>query len=184
MNELFEEKSLPFYKFGDAIYLNKIDTVHWVKYICGRFEATGKKISEELAEKICTFVKNHSYYVQQLAWLVWVHTKEQASEQEFADACRDILDQNTPLFEKQTENLTNYQLNFICAVLDGIHTGFTTREVLEKYCLGSSANVGTIKRALTNKELIVTERQQIFLQDPVMEVWLRSHFLYNRFSNV
>ena len=52
MNELFEKRSLPFYKFGDAIYLTKIGTADWVDYICGRFEATGKQISKELAEKM------------------------------------------------------------------------------------------------------------------------------------
>ena len=30
MNELFEKKSLPFYKFSDAIYLSKIGTHNWV----------------------------------------------------------------------------------------------------------------------------------------------------------
>ena len=59
MNELFEKKSLPFYKFGDAIYLPKIGTCDWINYICGRFEATGKQISKELAEKICQRVDNH-----------------------------------------------------------------------------------------------------------------------------
>lgn len=67
MNELFEKKSLPFYKFGDAIYLPKIGTSDWVDYICGRFEATGKQISRELAGKICQIEDNHSSYVQQLA---------------------------------------------------------------------------------------------------------------------
>ena len=173
MNELFEEKSLPFYKFGDAIYLGKIDTPHWIEYIRERFKATGKSISVELAERICLWVRNHSSYVQQLAWLTWIHTKEEATEQDFNDACNDILDQNTPLFEKQTENLTAYQLNFIKAMLDGVHKGFTTQEVLQKYRLGSSANVSGIKRALTDKELIETEGQETFLQDPVMEIWLK-----------
>lgn len=49
MNELFEKKSLPFYKFGDAIYLQKIGISDWIDYICGRFEATGKHISKKLA---------------------------------------------------------------------------------------------------------------------------------------
>ena len=104
MNELFEKKSLPFYKFGDAVYLPKISTSDWVEYICGRFEATGKHISKELAEKICRTVDNHSSYVQQLAWLVWIQTKEVATDQNFEDAFQDIVDQNTPLFEKQTES--------------------------------------------------------------------------------
>lgn len=42
MNELFEKKNLPFYKFGDVVYLPKIDSEYWVKYICERFTATGK----------------------------------------------------------------------------------------------------------------------------------------------
>ena len=151
MNELFEKKSLPFYKFGD----------------------TGKHISAELAGKICRAVDNHSSYVQQLAWLVWIHTDETATEQDFEGAYQDIIDQNTPLFEKQTESLTAYQMNFLRAVLEGVHREFTTRTVLQKYKLGSSANVSIVKRALLKKELIEMEKRQVVIPDPVMEEWLR-----------
>ena len=60
MHELFEKKSLPFYKFGDAIYLDKISTTDWVSYICERFAKTGKQISPKLAERVCKTVDNHS----------------------------------------------------------------------------------------------------------------------------
>ena len=173
MNELFEKKSLPFYKFGDAIYLPKIGTPDWVSYICGRFEATGKRISKELAEKICRIVDNHSSYVQQLAWLVWMHTDGTATEQVLAAAYQDIIDQNTPLFEKQTESLTTYQMNFLRAVLEGVYSEFATQEVLQKYRLGSSANVSIVKRALVKKELIEIEKRQVVISDPVLKVWLK-----------
>lgn len=173
MTELFEKKSLPFYKFGDMIYLPKIGTADWVKYIGERFEATGKHISKTLAERICQTVDNHSSYVQQLAWLVWIHTEKTASETNFEEACQDLLDQNSPLFEKQTENLSTYQMNFLRAVKDGIHEEFTTQSVLQKYRLGSSANVSTIKRALIKKELIETENRKTALADPVMALWLK-----------
>ena len=173
MNELFEKKSLPFYKFGDAIYLQKIGTTDWIDYIRRRFEVTGKQISKELAERICQRVGNHSSYVQQLAWLVWIHTDKTATEQDFEAAYQDIIDQNTPLFEKQTESLTTYQMNFLRAVIDGVHSEFTTQEVLQKYQLGSSANVSIIKRALVKKELIEIEKRQVVIPDPVMKVWLK-----------
>ena len=173
MNELFEKKSLPFYKFGDAIYLSKIETRDWIDYICRRFEATGKRISEKLAEKICQIVDNHSSYVQQLAWLVWIHTDKIATEQDFETAYQDIIDQNTPLFEKQTESLTTYQMNFLRAIIDGVHSEFTTQEILHKYQLGSSANVSTVKRALVKKELVEIEKRQVIIPDPVMAVWLK-----------
>lgn len=173
MNELFEKKSFPFYKFGDVIYLSKIGTTDWVDYICGRFKATGKQISKDLAERICQTVDNHSSYVQQLAWLVWVHTDKLATMQDFEEAYQDIINQNTPLFEKQTESLTTYQMNFLRAVIDGVHSEFTTQETLNKYKLGSSANVAIVKKALVKKELIEIEKRQVVILDPLMRVWLK-----------
>lgn len=177
MNELFEKKSLPFYKFGDAIYLQKIPTADWVEYICARFEATGKSISPELARKVCDIVENHSSYVQQLAWLIWVNTDKVATEKEFEEAYKDILDQNTPLFEKQTENLSTYQMNFLRAIIAGIHKELSTQEVIQKYKLGSSANVATVKRALIKKELIETEKREVTISDPLLKVWLQKELL-------
>ena len=173
MNELFENKSYPFYKFGDAIYLQKIGTQDWVEYICNRFSVTGKQISEQLAERISQAVDNHSSYVQQLAWLVWVHTDKIATEKDFESAYQDIIDQNTPLFEKQTESLTTYQMNFLRAVLDGVHSEFTKQEIINKYQLGTSANISIVKRALEKKELIEIEKRKIIIPDPIMSVWLK-----------
>lgn len=173
MNELFECKSLPFYKFGDAIYLQKIATADWVGYIRSRFEATGKSIPAELAEEICRRVDNHSSYVQQLAWLVWTRTGKEAIRQELEAAFQDIIDQNTPLFEKQTESLTSFQMNFLRAIIDGVHSEFTTQEVMRKYQLGSSANVSIIKRALIKKELIEIDKRKAVIPDPIMKVWLQ-----------
>ena len=176
MNELFERRSLPFYKFGDALYLQKIDTEDWVKYICERFEVTNKSISPSLAEKIAKRVDNHSSYVQQLAWLVWVHTDKIATEENFEEAWQDLLDQNTPLFEKQTENLTMYQLNFLKAIIDGVSKEFTTKTMLEKYNLGTSSSVAVVKRALIKKELIDIEKKEIVISDIVLKEWLKREF--------
>lgn len=177
MNELFENKSYPFYKFGDAIYLQKIGTQDWVEYICNRFSVTGKQISEQLAERICQAVDNHSSYVQQLAWLVWIHTDKIATEKDFESAYQDLIDQNTPLFEKQTESLTTYQMNFLRAIVGGVESEFTKQEVLTEYQLGSSANVSIVKRALEKKELIEIEKRKISIPDPILKEWLKREFV-------
>lgn len=155
----------------------KISTSDWILYICERFESTGKHISKELAEKVCIAVNNHSSYVQQLAWLLWIQTENEATEQNFTDAYQDLIDQNSPLFEKQAENLSAYQMNFLRALVDGIQSEFTSAEILQKYQFSSSANVSTIKRALIKKELIEIENKQVQLADPVMKLWLKQEFL-------
>lgn len=177
MNELFEKKSLPFYKFGDAIYLQRIPATDWVDYICERFKATGKTISPELAERVCVAVECHSSYVQQLAWLIWVNTDKIATEKDFEEAYRDILAQNTPLFEKLTENLSSYQMNFLRAIIDGVRKEFSAQEVVQKYKLGSSANVAIVKRALVKKEIVEIEKREVIISDPLLKVWLKQELL-------
>jgi len=70
LEQMFQNASYPFYRFGDFFYLNKISEKDWVEYICQRFESTGKHISEELAREICQVTDRYSSYVQQLAWFV------------------------------------------------------------------------------------------------------------------
>ncbi len=123
-------------------------------------------------------MENHSSYVQQLAWLVWTHTDKEATDENFSDACQDILDQNTPMFERQIENLSTYQMNFLRAVTSGVHKEFTRQDILQKYQLGSSANVSTVKRALIKKELIELEKQQVIISDPVMAIWLKRELFH------
>lgn len=175
MDELFGRKDYPFYKFGDIIYLEKINTSDWISYICERFRSTEKEISEELAECIVNTVDNHSSYVQQLSWIVWGYTEKKVSQKELNRAIEDIINQNRPLFEKQTEDLTAHQLNFLRAIADGIHDSYTTQDVIDKYNLNSSANANAVKTALLKKELIDTKDNQTFIADPVMVLWMKQY---------
>ena len=81
------------------------------------------------------------------------------------------------MFEKQTENLSAYQMNFLRAIIDGVSKEFSTQDVIQKYRLGSSANVATVKRALIKKELIETEKREVTISDPLLKVWLKRELL-------
>ena len=61
-------------------------------------------------------------------------------------------------------------MNFLRAIINGIHSEFTTQETLHKYQLGSSANVNIVKQALIKKELIEVEKRQVVIPDPIMAV--------------
>ena len=72
--DVFTSPSMPFYKFGDLIFLSRIAVPLWIPFIEERFGSTGKTISSLLAEKIAVMAEGHPYYVQQLAQLniIWV----------------------------------------------------------------------------------------------------------------
>ena len=80
MTKLFQNRKMPFYQFGEMMYLDKISTEDWVPFIQSRFEFQGKKISEEFARRICETVENLSSYVQQLAWNILAETDKETTE--------------------------------------------------------------------------------------------------------
>lgn len=174
METMFQNHSYPFYRFGDLFYLQKISEDDWVEYICTRFKVTGKAISEQLAREICRLTDRYSSYVQQLAWFVWLKTRDEASEEDLVQAVDRLLDACEPLFIQQTEELSAYQMNFLKAIANGVNTGFTQSSVLSQYHLGTAANITRLKKSLTDKDLITTvSTNRIELSDPILLLWLK-----------
>ena len=176
MEQMFQNQSYPFYRFGDFFYLNKIGEKDWVEYICQRFETTGKHISENLAREICQVTDRYSSYVQQLAWFVWLRTADSASAttEDVRYGIDRLLDACEPLFIQQTEDLSAYQMNFLRALVNGVHTGFTQSAILKDYRLGTAANITRLKKALVEKDLIMTTApKHIEMSDPILALWLK-----------
>lgn len=177
MENIFQNRRMPFYQFGEMLHLKCIPTIYWVPFICSRFEKYGKKIAEEYAGRICQVVKNYSSYVQQLAWNVMAETEKEVNEESFEEGLKALLEQNSSLFIQQTEGLTTYQLNFIRLLCKDIHSGFTTQTVSDIYPLGSKSNIDRIKRSLVDKEIITIEKEGIFLADSVFELWFKREMM-------
>ena len=177
MENIFQNRRMPFYQFGEMLHLKCIPTIYWVPFICSRFEKYGKKIAEEYASRICQVVKNYSSYVQQLAWNVMAETEKEVNEESFEEGLKALLEQNSSLFIQQTEGLTTYQLNFIRLLCKDIHSGFTTQAVSEIYPLGSKSNIDRIKKSLVDKEIITIEKDGIFLADSVFELWFKREMM-------
>ena len=176
---MFGSRSYPFYKFGDMIFLERIPIQYWYEYIQKRFEQAGKNISSEIIDQIYAYVDGNSSYIQQLSWLVWARTTNNVNEEILTDAQQDLLNQNHALFMEQMNGLTQYQIRFVRAVMDGKALEINRKDTIEEYELGSSANIATIKKALQKKELIEIEGKDIHFSDPIFIHWLHrnSHLL-------
>ncbi len=177
MENIFQNRRMPFYMFGEMLHLDCIPTEYWVPFICSRFEKYGKYISPEYATTICETVKNYSSYVQQLAWNVMAETEEKVDEESMQNGINALLQQCNSLFVQQTENLTTYQLNFIRLVCRGIHSGFTAQSIADTYPLGSKSNIDRIKKALEDKEIITIKKEGVFLSDCVFELWFKRNMM-------
>lgn len=171
--DIFNDYNMPFYKFGDILFLQKIGREDWIKFISERFSNTGKSISDELCGMIADKVKNHPYYTQQLSQQVWLRTAKESTAEIIDDAFLSLIGQLGLLFSNIVDSLTPKQISFLIAVSDGA-SNFSSKEVLMKYKLGTSANIKNLRKATLERDLIdilpgnVTE-----IQDPAFEYWIK-----------
>jgi hypothetical protein len=175
MLEFFTKNSMPFYKFGETLFLDKINTSYWIPFIMDRFAKTGKKIDATSAETIAKTMKEHPYFVQQLSMVVWHNTVNVVQKNAIAQSLEDLFDQYTILYQKITEELSNQQLNFLKAICLNTQN-LSSKAVLHQFQLGTSANIIRMREALEKKELIDIIGKQITMNDPLYEMWLMHRY--------
>lgn len=180
MDRLFQDKSMPFYHFGDLIELSPIPKEDWVDYIIRRFNTRNMKISAELAGEICDKVQRYSSYVQQLSWNVMVEAEgaDVVTGQHVEDGFEMLVRQTSSLFMGQIANLTAFQMNYLKAVEAGVHSGFSSAKVLEAFRLGSKSNIARIENALIEKELLEKRMDGVYFADPVLAYWFRREYCF------
>lgn len=174
MTTLFERKSMPFYKFGDVMYLAKIDGSYLTDYIVTQFKNTGKKIDASAAQSIVNDVQCQPYYTQQLAHFVWINTDKTADTVILERSLTELIEQNAPLYIKDIETLSNTQINFLKMLIESERKDIYAKELLQKYSLGTSGNVTKIRSVLINKEIIHLVNSKYELVDPVFRLWLKN----------
>jgi len=174
MMDIFTKQSMPFYKFGDLMFLEKIDKEDWVPFIQEHFIKTKKKIGVEEAGLIADLVECHPYYVQQLAQLSWLRTKSSCKKSIVYEAHDSLMMQLSLLFQNISSDLSITQVSFLKAFVSG-ESKLSSKAVLHKYDLGTSANISRIKKALANKEILDLFANNITFTDPVYKHWLRKY---------
>jgi hypothetical protein len=179
MVDIFTSQSMPFYKFGDILFLQKIEKDELVKFVIKRFKATGKKIDKASAEFLVDIAECHPYYVQQLAHLAWLNTQNECDISKAQLALDTLTMQLDFLFQTITDELSNTQVNFLKALIDGVEQ-FSATETLIKYQIGTSANITRIKKSLENREIIDLFGEKITMLDPIYQYWLRRVYFGRR----
>ncbi|MCM1441281.1 MAG: ATP-binding protein [Roseburia sp.] len=175
MLEVFTDSSKPFYKFGNLMFLNKIETPCLVAFFNSRFTDTGKRITNEASRLIATLSDNHPYYAQQLAQLSWLRTQDECTEDIVREAHIALVEQLSLLFVTITETLTTQQLCYLKALIAG-EKAITSTETMHRYGISSPTSVVRSKVALVKNDILDNQAGEISFQDPMYAYWLKTHY--------
>jgi hypothetical protein len=181
MTEIFNSPSKPFYRFGDIILLQKIERKSWLSFISKSFRETGKIISEEESGMIADLMQCHPWYVQQLSHYTWNMTRKSATKTGIITALNELINANTPFYQKEIEIMSPTQLNLLKAVA-GSERQLTSARVMNEYHLGTPRNVSKNRDMLINKDVIGESGGNYYFLDPAFELWFRKSFLNQTYS--
>lgn len=176
MVDIFNSSSKPFYRFGQLMFLQRIDQAEWAKFIVNSFLKTHKEISKEHAQMIAEKVKCHSWYVQQLSHFVWTITPKKVTTEIIEEGFQQIINSNLPLYIAECEALSVTQLNLLIAIGQGEQI-LTGAKVMRKYQLGTPQNVAKNKVTLQRKDILDKTTEGLCFLDPVFESWFRSEYI-------
>lgn len=175
MMEVFTNSSKPFYKFGNIMFLNKIDTPYLVEFFNSRFADTGKSITDEASLLIAELVDNHPYYAQQLAQQSWLRTNDICTVEIVRAAHAALVEQLSLLFVTITETLTSQQLNYLKALIAG-EKAITSTAVMHRYQISSPTSVARSKTALIKNDILDNNAGEMSFQDPIYAYWLKYEY--------
>lgn len=175
MMEVFTNSSKPFYKFGNLMFLDKIDTHCLVEFFQRRFADTNKRINDDAANLIVQLVENHPYYAQQLAQQSWLRTKDVCRVEIVREAHAALVEQLSLLFVTITETLTTQQLNYLKALI-AKEKAITSTDVMHRYKISSTTSIARSKTALIKNDILDNKAGEISFQDPIYAYWLKTEY--------
>jgi len=102
---------------------------------------------------------------------------ETVTENDVKQAENDLLATNDILFMQMIEPLSEFQLNFLRAIIVGVTKDFGLSEVRKEYNLGSYSNITRLKTALLERDLIEKQETEWVITDPIFAKWLKQKIM-------
>jgi len=175
MKHIFENVRY-FLNFAEKIELSALEEKDVTERIYRNFVKMGRVVEPQQAHAIYESVEGHPWYIMSIANICFNLTRGYLNANIFNEAIQTVLYIHETRFMDIIDSLSSYQLRILRAVFDGV-TKLNSQEVIEKYQLNSSANAHRLKEALTKKEVIAFDENDVpRIIDPLFHLWLKTRF--------
>ena len=135
------------------------------------FHVYHKNIGYRTSLQLSYVVDNHPFYLKLLAWHALIRTQNTCTMAIIDKALTDLVHHYDYIFSKIVENLTEKQISFLKALVEGSQKLYS-EAIRDEYQLGSSSNIARIKLSLEQKDIICTRYGEFCFIDPLFREWL------------
>ena len=158
LSEIFSHAKRPFFASTQPLQIDVIDRKIYLEFIKEKFKIHKRKISNEALTFIVDWTRLHTFYTQVLCNRIFASGLKDISVDDVKIECDGLLREQEGIFFQYRNLLTNLQWNLLEAIAseDMVYKPLS-RNFIEKYNIGTQANVQRAIEALMQKEMIYRE---------------------------
>ena len=177
LENMFMSPGRPFYQSSELIYLDRIRLDNYRIFIKENFSKGKKEIDDISIDKVFTWTRLHTYYVQYVCNHLYEKTENTIGEEQVKNVFHQIITDYEPQYINYRNLLPPHQFRLLkaIAVQDGV-TQPTSGEFIRKNDLTSPSSVSTSLKALAEKEMIVYDLDRWNVYDVFFSRWLEYHY--------
>lgn len=178
MQEIFQSKNRPFYRFGKHFPLEKIPRNEFSTFVQKRFGETGVQIAAPLINEILNVTEDHPYYTQLLCHILWGRTHEArtVTADDVSYALQEIFLREAHAFHDLWDMLPlkARQLLVALAKEENYQVRVYSSDFLQKHNLGPASSVQRAVFRLMTEEILEKVDGGYQYTDAFFKRWIRN----------
>lgn len=177
MQDLFQNKNRPFYRFGKHFPLGKIPQKEFSAFIQKHFRGTGVQVEQEAIDEILRITENHPYYTQLLCHILWARQREKEviTEEDVHHGVQEIFLREAHAFHDLWDMLPlkARQLLLALAREERSQVQLYSNDFLQSHNLGSTSSLQRTVARLLKEEILEKVDGEYQYTDLFFKRWLR-----------
>jgi hypothetical protein len=174
LDEIFNKRDRAFYKSGKHFLLKKIDDSKLFPFIKNKFEQTGFKILDSVANQIIIESENHPYYVQFLCNIIWEQnlSNRNIHFESISEGITRLLNRESSAYYNIWESLTIKQKQ----TLIGLITLDGSRIFSRGFLLSNNLAASTVQKTIENlyqSGIIEKDNGNYVISDVFFKKWIQ-----------
>jgi len=177
LENMFMSPGRPFYQSSELMYLDRIGDSDYRFFIKENFNRGKRKIDDASIDRIFTWTRLHTYYVQYVCNHLFQKDENTMEEGQVNEVFHQIITDFEPQYINYRNLLPPHQFRLMKAIAseDGVKKP-TSGNFIWQYDLTSPSSVSTSLKALAEKEMIVYDRDRWQVYDVFLSRWLGYHY--------
>jgi len=161
LSDMFGNTKRPFFSSTQSLYLGPISTDKYATFIALKFTEHKRQIAPDAIAFILEWTRQHTYYTQALCNKIFATGLKKISLQSAQQCAAVLLLENEPVFYQYRTLLTPKQWLLLRAIAgeDKVYQP-SAGHFIQKYQLGTPANVQRSLEALLTKEMVYKQKDE------------------------